>query len=309
MSEKPSYIPEEFKYRVEEVAEGLSQEEAEREFSARRVENPNDPAVKEAQGLFENLFSHDEVDDLETLKKAMENKDEPYRLVAIEDENKKLIGAIAGADLRLRNEDGEPLNDRILYLTYLAMSEEYRKSGHGSVGMRWETFKTISDAVEHGEKVSGSIVEAADKAETFYNRLNMNDGMRRLYYQNEQDQFVEVPYRQIPIHWDGKTGKPVSGAVAEHLMYVPLDRSANEINGEDLLAVVRTMHYYNMREEDDFETEKAYQKHEQAVEEYVEDFSEAVGGKTFRLIGKQEREEMMQQGRVFVENKPGKVEK
>lgn len=301
MGEQPNYVPEEFRYDT--GPEGIEAKE-EGQFTAARIENLKDPRLESSQKLLEGEFGKDEIDSSEVIRDAMKDKDEPYMVFATENEEKEMVGTHHAALLRIRDaEGGASEQERILYGIYTVIPEQFRRGGHGGVLVRdavAESYKQLGEE----ERIIGRVTEAsAHENEGYHNHaLKANEGMRRLYYQNEGGEWVEAPYQQIPLDWNKNTGEAVAENISEHLMYAPLDRAKDTMEGSELVDVVRTIHYYNMWSEDRFKTEEAYQRHEEIVEEFIEQFSQAVEGKIFRMISKAEREEMLQQGAGFIEN-------
>lgn len=299
-------MPEEFRYRPEDL-----EKKGEGEFTVSRIENPNDPRMKDVQRLLEGEFSKDEVDPLSVTKEAMKDKDEPYMVFMTEDDKKEVVGVNLTASLRIRDEEGEPMgNERILYTVYTVIPEQYRSGGHAGVLVRDSIVHGVGHAEQMGDQATWRVGEASPKEnEAFHNKaMKANEGMRRLYYQDGSGKWVEAPYTQVPLEWDEKTGAPVSEGVSEHLMVGSLQEDTNTIDGNRLTDIVRTLHYYNMQYEDTFADEKAYGRHEEEIEKYVEDFRAVAAGKTFQLMDKNEREQRIAQGEIFVENKASVVQ-
>jgi len=240
----------------------------------------------------------------------MKDKDEPYMVFATENEQKETVGTHHAALLRMRDEEGEASQqERLLYGIYTVIPEQFRRGGHGGVLVRdavAESYKQLGEE----ERITGRVTEAsAHENEGYHNHaLKANEGMRRLYSQNAKGEWIEAPYKQVPLGWDEATGESTLKSTPEHLMYAPLDQASDTLDGKKLADIVRTLHYYNMWVEDDFESKGAYQKHEEEIERYIDDFAKSVEGKQFRLMGKAEREEMQQSGVVFQENQEAVAE-
>lgn len=303
MPERPGYIPEEFRYRPEDL-----EKKGEGQFMTQRIESPKDSRVQEVQTLLERTFTEDEMDDISILRKAMKDEDEPYMVFATQNEKGEVVGAQTAASLHLRDEDGEALEngERVLYGAYAVIPEEHRRQGHGGVLKRYAALEAVLDAEQKEGKMTGYVNEATASSEAFHNSFEVNGGMRRLYFQNKQGAWVEAPYQQIPLKWDEETGEPTSKGAWEHLMYVPLDRNTDTISGEKLAQIVQTLDLYNMWYKEDFANKGAYARHEEEVQKYIDAFTDAVAGKQFRLISQAEREEMRGAGTVFHENQEGK---
>jgi GNAT superfamily N-acetyltransferase len=296
--------PEQPKKEEEAMKMQFETREGER-FTVERLTSPEDPRVQEVQRMLSRRFGKEEVDPIEVMKQSMTGRmdtgEEVPRLLVnvVQDERGKVVALATGAAVELVDEKGNLSASKALLLdAYTIVPEKLRAKGVAEHLFQAREEAARKDAQSRGLEIAGYIVEDGGRDEEFYNR----QGAKRVYIEKGKGMFVEVPYFQPPLDWDQKTGKPAgdAGTVAEHLM-IKLFSGANRLSGEELMAMVRGMYYYNNYPgEDYFSSEKARLEHERFLHEVEKNLAAAVVGKTVRLFSREELEAMQAQGVKFI---------
>ena len=253
------------------------------EFYIRRIQDPEDPAVEKIYDLLVKEFSEDEADTIETIKAAVKSDIQDYRVA--EDADGRVVAVSNMEYLKL-----EESQDVMIFVAYIVTNHDYRQKGVGSE--LYPSFYNLAKekAKEDGSRIKGVIGEAGGKVESFLNRM----GRKRIYFEDEEGNIHEVPYMQAPLDWNKKTGKPETESIPEHLMIRLLD-GRQEMQASEIIPMVQAAYEENcIFPEEYFKTEKAYQKCEDTVMNYLRELEEALqkakDGKLF-FMDKTEREE------------------
>ena len=242
-----------------------------------RLTNPEDPRVKGSHDLLKKTFGTSEVDSLATIKTAIEAKvvgdeteeDTPLLVHALTKEGgSEVIGTTHSAvlenlDAKFEGSEGKGF----LITAYLAVKEAEQGKGLGRELMR----KTLDDAIKHaqerGIQLDGIVAEMDDpETEAFWNKL----GLKRLFYENDKGQLVEVPYFQSVLAdaWDKRTSM--------RLVLADLNERS-EISSEEVLAKVRAvMNYDSYQTEGYFKKPAAFEQHKAILDRDLEELSAAL---------------------------------
>ncbi|MBI2327523.1 hypothetical protein HYU92_04360 [Candidatus Curtissbacteria bacterium] len=273
-----------------------------------RITNPGDPRIDQIQALLAAEFKEAEVDPPKVMRAAIQGKDNvtgsevpTYIVIAVQNENDKVVGAACGAVLEKKNEDYNPIgNEAVILGAYITMEDEYRRLGAGTLAFNLRMAEAQAEAARKGLKPVAYIAEVVDNSEAFIN----SQGGFRLYSKENDGNYKEVPYLQPPLEYDKNTGRPTAraGTVPEHLMVKMFDGSTT-IKGETLLEMVRAMFdYNNYREEGYFNNKRAFNQHSRIISNIEEELTEAVSGKTLHMISRADRENLASQGITFADH-------
>jgi len=252
------------------------------EFFIRKIQDEKDPSVQKIHQLLIKELSKEGADTIETIKNAVKNDIQDYRVV--EDAAGRVIAASNTEYLKI-----EDSQDAMIFVAYIVTAPDYRQKGIGSE--LYPSFYNLAKekAKEEGLRIKGVIGEAGEEVESFLNRM----GRKRMYFEDEQGNFHEIPYMQAPLAWDEKTGKPRQKAAPEHLMIRLLDER-QEMQASEVISMVKAIYEENyIFSEEYFKTEKAYQACEDTVMGHLKELENALqkakDGKVF-LMDKKERE-------------------
>jgi predicted N-acetyltransferase YhbS len=274
------------------------------EFFIRRVQDTNDPAVQKIHEFLVKEFSKEEADTLETVKAAVEQEVQVYRIAENAEGRIVALGNMQYLEL-------ESSQEAMLFAAYVVTDADYRKAGLGSELYPGFYNFAKEKAKKDGVCIKGIIGEAVDTVESFLNRM----GRKRIYFEDENGNIREVPYVQAPLDWDKKTGEPKTKAVAEHLMIRLLD-GRQEMQISEIMPMVKAIYEENYTfAEEYFKTKKAYQACEDTVMSHLSELEnvlqKAKDGKLF-LMDKAEREkkqkEIETQGKQIFEWGKSKAE-
>ncbi len=258
-------------------------------FRLDRLTDPKDPRVKASHKLLQNEFGKSEVDSLRTIQTAIEGKvvgdedeaDIPLLVQTVEvdkDGQREVVGTTHGAVLENLDQNFESAGSKGFLLTaYLAIEKGQHGKGLGRELMRKGLEDAMAHAQERGIQLDGIVAEMDDpETEAFWNKL----GMKRLFYENDKGQLVEVPYFQSVLAdaWDKKTGqaKPENERTSMRLVLADLNERS-EIGTEEIMAKVRAiMNYDSYQTEGYFKNPKAYEKHKAILDRDLEELSAAL---------------------------------
>ncbi len=289
-------------------------------FSVGRIKDSSSPDVKKLF-KFMKRFSPEECDTADIIKDAIENPTDAYAYYIVKNEKGGLIAHTQGSYLEMdpspdRGEKGEA----VLFLGYTVTDKKYERKGLALECNRGVFKFAAEKAKAKDQNLKAVIVEAVDASETLGNRL----GMKRMYFEDREGNYREVPYVCPPIQWDEKTGQPVDPetgeigtgdiheyAAPEHLMLRMID-GRQEFTSEELMAILKPVYkdnytlYRNPGEE--FPTDDAIQSSVEAVSGFQEELKQileqAEGGKILLLSAedrKQKIAELTTAGKEFQE--------
>ncbi|MFH1820304.1 MAG: hypothetical protein ABH805_00025 [Candidatus Nealsonbacteria bacterium] len=259
-----------------------------------RLVDPKDPRVEEIQELLEANLKPEEVDPIETLRETITGKMStgeevpPYLVHYATNNEGKVVAVLAGAVVPLVDEEGEEsLTVGVLLGCYAVILS--KATGVASDLLLALEKSAMEDAGERDIMVYGFLIEAQDKIEVASNR----HGLKRLYVKKKNGSLTELPYKQPPVDWNPETGDPADGAgvVPEHLMLKIISpKVVREIPGQNLMDMIRGMFYYNnYREEEYFNSKKAYRVHNRYVEAIEKELTEFIGDKTVFFLSQKEK--------------------
>lgn len=236
------------------------------EYSIKTVESGKDPVLDDVQQLFEDTFSAEEVDPVETLKNAVDGVTESgtldvaYRVVPVQNENGELMATMAGGTLEMKNGD-EPSDEMVYFVGYAVTAEQAQGQGLAKEAYVSALTDAMEIAKKQGNKLSFAVGECTASSEYYWNSV----GWKRVYArQPGSAEYTELPYIQPVLEFDPATGRPAEGAgeVPEHLMIDGFNRTPSK---EDIKRAHAAFVLWNSaypREEFDsdeaFETKEAY---------------------------------------------------
>jgi len=258
------------------------------DFFVRRIENPQDPAVKKLHKFLLSALSADEVDDLDTIRGAMAGRDYAYH--AIEDQSGKMVSVSNVGYLETElPEQKKGTKEGMAFVAYIVTGRNFRKMGLGSELYQNIYSFALQEAKSRGHGLK-SVIGEAGTVEPFLNRM----GRKKMYFEDRDGNLREVPYLQAPLEWDKKTGKPMSRAVPEHLM-LRLTNGKQGLNIDELLPMVWALYKDNNIPPNEFFRSKAAQEKNYArVVGYLEKLKKALreskDGRLF-LMSAEEREQ------------------
>lgn len=279
------------------------------EFFIRRIKDPQDPATRKLHKFLLSALSADEVDDLDTIRRAMAGENYAYH--AIEDQNGKMVAVSNAGYLETKLPDAEKeTKEAVAFVPYIVTDPKFRERGLGSELYQNIYGFALQEAKSRSHNLKGVIGEAVSTVEPFLNRM----GRKRMYFEDRDGNLREVPYLQAPLEWDKKTGKSMSRAIPEHLM-LRLTDGKQGLNVDELLPMVWALYEYNNIPPDEFfRSEAAAEKCYTKVIGYLESLKKALGeskdGRLFMMSAEergQKMKELQARGKNLYEHKKRKA--
>jgi|GEM_PF-2880122 len=307
-------------YKREQVSsdkETITSPEAEK-FSVDRVRDAKSSEVKKIH-KFMNKFNPEEADTLDIIQDAVEKDIYAYHIA--QDEKGKVVAHTQSSYLEVAPaEPGGKAAESILFIGYSITDDDFQRKGLASELFQ-STVKTGAEkAKTEQQALRGIIGEAVATSERFWNHV----GLKRMYFEDKDGNFKEVPYICPPIQWDEKTGQPLDPeteeigdkdikdySAPEHLM-IRLINGKDEMNVAELMPMIQSIYHDNYTLYNDageeYPTKEAIEYTRAAVNEFQKELeavlSEAKDGKLLLLSAK-EREakiaELKSQGKEFNE--------
>jgi hypothetical protein len=246
-----------------------------KEFSIKTVESGKDPVLDDIQELFEDTFSKEEVDPIETLKNAVDGVtesgalDAPYRVVPVENAEGKLVGVMAGSPLEMKKADGTS-TEMVYFVGYAVTHPDARQGGIAKEAYISALMDATSIAQSQGKKLGFAIGECTASSEHYWNSV----GWERIYIKSKDSaEYVEVPYVQPGLEFDPATGALTedAGEAPEHLM---IDGFSRKPTKDDIKAAHEAFVRYNSaypREE--FDSDEAFDAKEAYIQGIIETFN------------------------------------
>ncbi len=241
-----------------------------KKYAIEHVTSSESPTVTEVQELFVRTFGEEEVDPEEVTRRSM-NGDEyclspevKYKIFAVRDPEGKVVCTIAGGNLDLRDDKGNPTGETILMIGYAVTDPGAKQSGLA----REAYISALMDSATEAEKMGKKFVMAAGEctytSEKFWNKL----GWKRPYIESgDKKTYTELRYVQPALDFDEKTGKPTedAGEVAEHFMVRPMDGQTP--SKDAVMNVVNAFYRWcNRWSQEAFDTKKAFKANQSYVD-------------------------------------------
>ncbi|MBU2037279.1 hypothetical protein KJ866_03735 [Patescibacteria group bacterium] len=295
----------------------ITSPESER-FSVDRVRDAESPEVKKIY-KFMKKFNPEEADTLDIIQDAVKVDDYAYHIA--QDKKGKVVAHTQSSYLKMApHELGEKATESILFIGYSITDDDFQRKGLASELFQSALKTGAEKAKAEQQALKGIVGEAVATSERFWNHV----GLKRIYFEDKDGNFKEVPYICPPIQWDEKTGQPVDPeteeigdkdikdySAPEHLM-IRLINSKDEMSIQDLMPMIQTIYrdnytlYKNPGEE--YPTDEAIKYTQAAVNEFqkeLEDIlNEAKDAKLFLLSAKEREDkiaELKNQGKEFHE--------
>jgi len=277
------------------------------EIGELKIEHIKDPESRKVEALvdFMNKFEPEEADTPEIIRDAIANETEAYAYHIIEDKDGKVAAHIQSSLLELApaNENDKP-SQTIIFNGFVITADDFQRKGLATELYQTMMRCNLEKAKAKEQEVKAVVVEGKENSEPFWNHV----GLRRIYFEDAEGNFHEVPYIQPPIDWNKKTGTP-SGwkkgddfkkfSMPEHLMIRRVD-DKQEITMDELrpmLEIIYSDNYTLYRNKGErYPTDKAIAKTQEIIEGFQQELEDAVSrskdGKLY-LFNAKEREQKM----------------
>ncbi|MEK7541439.1 MAG: hypothetical protein AAB533_01165 [Patescibacteria group bacterium] len=254
----------------------------EKKYAIELLDRSDHPDLAQVQTLFEQEFGEEEVDPEEVLRSAVEGrtpwgtKDLPYRVYALKDSEGRVLSALTGGLLDMRNADGDPTGETVFMVGYALTPEESRGKGFAREAYISALIGATAEAEEAGKKLSFAAGECTPNSERFWN----NVGWKRVYAAEspgETKSYNELRYVQPALDFDTATGEVAEGAgeSPEHLMIDSFNRMPP--NKEQILETVQEFYRWcNLATypREAFASDEAYQRQIAYVKTFQDRFQD-----------------------------------
>lgn len=264
-------------------------------------EDGKDVGLSDVQNLFNNIFLAGEIESELVLRNAIESKtpwgtpDVKYRVVHVRNEKNELVAVCAGATLPL--EKGDDLNREMIYcVEYIATDDKARGTGIGREAYLSGLLDSLQIAKANKATLSMVVGECTESSEKFWDGL----GWKRIYTQESDYMFSEVPYIQPALKFNPDTGEVADDAsdVPEHFTvdFFGLDPDPEKIK----MAYVEFIDYTSMWPREAFTNNEAYEKHLLYIDGLKKNFLTKIDkSKNMLCASIQEKAELAPQGYFF----------
>lgn len=261
-------------------------------YTISRIREGQDPRTQEVQELMESRLGPDEVDTLQTLQEAIDDKDIPYKVYVVADKDGKTVSVVTCGQLDILDAKSEPSGDTVLMGAYAITTEEYEKRGLAKEAYISALVDNIADARERHKTLAYSSAENVETAERFSNAI----GRKRVYIQTgDIREYTELPYVQPALDFNKKTGKPLkrAGSVPEHLMVHRFD--GHTPPKDQIAGIVQAFYdWNNFKDRNYFHSNSAYQEHRQHIEGILGEFRDFLANNgQIILLSPQSREKAL----------------
>ena len=277
-----------------------------------KIEQVKDPASPKVEGIvnFMNKFEPEEADPPEIIRDAIADPTGIYAYHIIENKAGEVIAHNQSSYLELEppGED-EEASQAIIFNGFVITADDAQRKGLAS-----ELYQTmmrchLEKAKAEGQEVKAIVAEGDADSEAFLNSV----GLRRIYFEDNDGHWRELPYLQPPIEWNKRTGMPKGWkegddlkefCIPENLMIRRVD-GQQEMTMDELRPMLETIYLDNYvpyrNEGERYPTDKAIAKAQEIVDGFQQELEDAVSqakdGKLY-LFDAQEREQKMAEAKA-----------
>ncbi len=253
-------------------------------YKIERLENKgeeeNKRVAKEIRKFNLKFFEKEEVDSAEDFAEAIESHLSDFFVVR--DEKGKIISLMNDQLVDLSPEKEGQTQESSLLIWYVVTEEKQRGKGLATELYRAAYETALAQTREKDAGISAIIGETDPDVEKYLNNL----GRKRMYYEKENGDFAEVPYKAPPSAADEEPSP-------EHFMARFLD-GRQEITKEDYLRQVKGIYdQYTRPEYFEYEPEEVKQKYlplvQKTFDSLGEKLAESKDGK-IHLLSAEERQ-------------------
>ncbi|MEK7648886.1 MAG: hypothetical protein AAB400_03130 [Patescibacteria group bacterium] len=251
-----------------------------KKYQIEHVESGESPTLSEVQDLFIRTFGEEEVDPEEILRQAVSGVEfgvpsqVKYKVFAVRDPEGKVVCTVAGGNLDLKDEHGNPTGETMLMIAYAVTDKEVKQSGLAREAYISALMDCAAEAEKLGKKFALAAGECTYTSEKFWNKL----GWKRAYIESgDKQKYTELKYVQPALDFVKKTGLPKKGAgeVPEHLMVRPMD-GRTPSKDKVMSAVEAFYQWCNRWGREAFSSTKAYQANQSYVDDIAGTFKEGL---------------------------------
>lgn len=215
-----------------------------------RITEKDDQRIKKLSESM-GVFAPEEADPPEIIESAIANVDGIYAYYILETPNGEIKAYVNSNYLELPLKPGEAKSKEVIsFVGFAVVDEDFKRKGLGKEIVQSALKATLEKAKNQGQEIKAFIGEATETSEAFWNSV----GQKRLYYEDSEGNYREVPYVCPPINWDYETGKPKDPetgevrdesfikeySVSKHLMLKSFGDGKNE-KGEESITVQELM--------------------------------------------------------------------
>lgn len=236
-------------------------------FIIRRITEPEDPALIQAQNLFERAFG-DETDYFPLVRGWVTDRTIAYH--AILNAGGEVIAASNSSYLTLEPEENVPQS--MLAVWFMAVDEKYRGRRLANE-LYWDMYRFALDLSLAEKKNLKAIVGEAhhSELETIEHVLNREEiGRKRVYYENKAGNISEAPYFSVSVGWNHVERTVEQNIAPNHLMLRLLDGRQSIQAGELLQIIGKIYDDCYLPKKEDFPDEKAFREAQSIVESHLE---------------------------------------
>ncbi|HLD80197.1 MAG TPA: GNAT family N-acetyltransferase [Candidatus Nanoarchaeia archaeon] len=284
--EKASFYLRSLEGEEEEI---LQSEQA--SFTIKRITDPEDPALLQMHELFFREFA-DEMDYFPYVKGWVKEEDISYH--AVLDREQRVIAAANSSYLIL-----DPANaESILAIWFMAVDKLYRSKRLANELYQDIYRFALNRSLEGKTKLKAIVGEASHKElATIEQVLNREEiGRKRVFYENKDRKFCEVPYVSLPLKYNLITGLPEEEVQPNHLMIRLLDgRQSMQVSEVvEMMRIIYAHSYAPM--EGDFLRLEGFEQAKSIFDSYLKTIearlAEAKDGEVF-LLSAEERKQRL----------------
>jgi len=220
---------------------------------------PDSPALEDFHDFLGKVFDPNEIEPLEVFQREMMNEKPAtrYILTALRDPDHEdrlvsaAYGSVQNGVLAVR-----------FTLTEAGEAKSYRGKGLSQVADQALIKEAEAYSLKEGVQLKALIGECVELSEGYWNtqEIEPGNGMKRMYLPDGSEMHYELP----PLSWN-KDGTPASNGIPEHLQ-LALRGSTETVKVAELENTLRSWwaEWY-IRPRDQFDSDEAWQKHQQTV--------------------------------------------
>lgn len=275
------------------------------EFEIEKIEDSNDPKLKDVILLLKETFGKEEVDSDEVLMAAIDGKSawgtlrDKYNIVTICDKEKNLMATCVGSVLNKNISETSLIDGMFYYVAYIATNPSIKKSGLAREAYISSLIDAEKIAQDNNNKLNFSVGECSSSSEHFWN----NVGEKRIYIKKDME-YKELPYVLPAITFNLETGDPAVNNVAIPL-HMMLDSFSDEkITTKTIKNIYEIIFASQKKPKEAFTSDEAYEKYRQYIVDIKKrfaDFLESEGEIAF--LDAKEEEQLKKDGYIVSENK------
>lgn len=275
------------------------------EFEIKKIEDNNDPKLKDVILLLKETFGKENVDSDGVLIAAVEGKSawgklcDKYNIISIYDNKKKLMATCVDSVLNENTSETNPIDGMIYYAVYITTNPNIKKSGLAREAYISSLMDAEKIAKDNNKKLNFSVGECTASSEHFWNNL----GEKRIYIKSGKE-YKELPYVLPAISFDPETGNP-----SENNVEIPLHMMLESFSDEKITTkTIKNIYEIILNSQDKpkeaFTSDEAYEKYRQYIIDIKKRFTDSLEphGEIVFLDAKEE-EQLKKDGYIISENK------